>query len=177
MATVGPQQSVCLVTGGSWRQEDHPRLNNKNCSVTSPPKKSYNCIAWAATGSDQSDWWWPSPPGTPRVSYWPPGVPSEVTVAAFLNAFESVGYVQCKDGKLEKGFQKIALYAKKTLLSGMVPTHAARQLPDGKWTSKLGRLEDIEHYKPAHVNGPVYGGIVHYMKRPTQQVAENKSEK
>ena len=115
----------------------------------------------------------------PKVSYWPPGAPSEVTVPAFLKAFETVGYVQCKDGKLEKGFEKIALYARKTL-SGLVPTHASRQLPDGKWTSKLGPLEDVEHHKPAHVNGPGYGGVVQYMKRQLPQttvVADGTSVK
>src|SRR6266849_7324533 len=151
---------------GSWKSDDLPKLTSKNCRVTSPVKNSYNCIAWAATGSD-SDWWWPIPLGFwPPVSYWPPGVPREVTIAAFLQAFGTVGYVQCKDGKLEAGFEKIALYANRMPWGEIVPTHAARQLPDGKWTSKLGTLEDIEHKKPADVNGPIYGGVVHYMQRP-----------
>ena len=29
----------------------------------------------------------------------------------------------------------------------------------------MGKLEDIEHNKPANVCGPFYGAIVHYMKR------------
>jgi hypothetical protein len=165
MATMGAQPAGCSVTGASWQQDAHPKLNDKNCQVTSPCKKSYNCIAWAATGSDQSDWWWPNPPGTPKVNYWPPGVPEELTVAAFVRAFETEGYRECKDGKLEAGFEKVAIYTKKTI-AGEVPTHASRQLPDGKWTSKMGRLEDIEHNKPAHVTGPAYGGIALYMKRP-----------
>jgi hypothetical protein len=101
----------------------------------------------------------------PKVSYWPPGAPQEVTVSAFLKAFETVGCAQCKDGKLDKGFEKVALYARKTA-SGLIPTHASRQLPNGTWTSKLGPLQDVEHNKSVHVNGPVYGGVVHYMKRP-----------
>jgi hypothetical protein len=98
-----------------------------------------------------------------------------VTVAAFLKAFESVGYVRCKNGKLEKGFEKIALFAKKAT-SGLEPTHAARQLPDGKWTSKLGKLEDIEHNKPSHVSGPAYGDAVHYMKRRTKAPRVRKAK-
>src|SRR5262245_58879428 len=156
MATVGAQQTKCSVTGGTWNQTAIPKLNDKNCRVTSPPKNSYNCIAWAATGSAESEWWWPSLPGYPPVTYWPPEAPSEETLAAFIKAFETRGYTVCKDGKLEKGFEKVALYAKKTK-DGSVPTHAARQLPDGKWTSKLGKYEDVEHRGPAHVTGPVYG--------------------
>jgi hypothetical protein len=41
---------------------------------------------------------------------------------------------------LEPGFLKVALYG-----TGLTYTHAARQLADGKWTSKLGKGEDIEH--------------------------------
>jgi hypothetical protein len=46
-----------------------------------------------------------------------------------------------------------------------VPTHAARHLPDGQWTSKLGRWEDIEHRLP-HLEGETDGAVVKIMKRP-----------
>ena len=64
------------------------------------------------------------------------------------------------DAGLEAGFVKVALYA-----SGLFYTHAARQLPNGKWTSKLGRGEDIEHDSPDDVAGGVYGAVVGVMKR------------
>jgi hypothetical protein len=38
-----------------------------------------------------------------------------------------------------------------------VPLHAARQWPDGRWTSKLGAMEDIEHALQDLV-GSEYGG-------------------
>ena len=45
------------------------------------------------------------------------------------------------------------------------PKHAARQLPSGRWTSKLGFLEDIEH--ALHdLEGTEYGAVVLVMKRP-----------
>lgn len=40
-----------------------------------------------------------------------------------------------------------------------------RQLPDGKWTSKLGALEDIEHDRLDALEGDDYGRVVAYMKR------------
>ncbi|MCG8587287.1 MAG: hypothetical protein MI757_21490 [Pirellulales bacterium] len=45
-------------------------------------------------------------------------------------------------------------------------THAARQLPDGRWTSKLGKAEDIEHDSANDVAGGLYGEVVEFMKRP-----------
>jgi hypothetical protein len=48
---------------------------------------------------------------------------------------------------------------------GFVYTHAARQLPSGKWTSKLGKGEDIEHDSPYDVGGGVYGEVMQVMKR------------
>ena len=56
---------------------------------------------------------------------------------------------------------KIAIYAH----DDGQPTHAARQLPDGRWTSKMGHLEDIEHRVVDDVNGPQYGSPVRFMRR------------
>ena len=49
------------------------------------------------------------------------------------------------------------------------PTHAARQLADGRWSSKLGRREDIEHVLDAlaGVDGDEYGQVVQVLKRAT----------
>ena len=44
-------------------------------------------------------------------------------------------------------------------------THAARQLPGGNWTSKLGKGEDIEHDTPDVVAGGLYGEFVRIMRR------------
>jgi hypothetical protein len=46
-----------------------------------------------------------------------------------------------------------------------VPTHAARLLPSGLWTSKLGEWEDIEHDLLA-LEGDVYGTVALLLKRP-----------
>ena len=138
---------------------DFPNLNNRNHRITSPRTLRYNCIAWAAESDVK--WWWP-PTGPTSRSYWPPGALREVTLAAFVSAFEVLGYEMCHDGSLEEGYQKIALFASQ---SGQ-PTHAARQLSDGSWTSKLGALEDIVHTTVDDVNGATYGAPVQFMRRP-----------
>jgi len=70
------------------------------------------------------------------------------------------GYDECTDDSLEEGVEKVALYG-----SGLLYTHAARQLPDGRWTSKLGKAEDIGHDTSDAVAGELYGEVVQFMKR------------
>jgi hypothetical protein len=129
-----------------------PRLTPTNHRVTSPPDRQYNCVAWAA--GDVSRWWEPG-------RYWPGPVPDD-TLAALEALFVVLGYAACgADAGLEPGFLKVALYAD---ADGY--THAARQLPDGRWTSKLGRDEDIEHDAPDDVAGGEYGQVMGIMRRP-----------
>ena len=75
-------------------------------------------------------------------------------------AFKEIGFDECDDGSLESGYEKIAIYG-----SALMYTHAARQLADGKWTSKLGQLEDITHATPNDIAGGDYGEVVQFMKR------------
>jgi hypothetical protein len=143
----------------SWPPYLFPDLNQENCTETSPESRRYNCIAWAANNDGR--WWWPD---AFNVGYWPSNAPREETLEAFVRAFESLGYFQCADGSLEPGFEKIALYAKGAG-EKLIPTHAARQLPNGRWTSKLGNCEDIEHSTVEALLGPSYGSPVCYLKR------------
>jgi hypothetical protein len=137
-----------------------PKLRGGNYQVTSPQDDLYNCIAWAAGVNDY--WWWP---GNPEGTYWPDGVPRLATVETFRGAFATLGYTECQSEELEGGFEKIALFATPQGL----PKHAARQLLNGRWTSKLGKSEDIEH--DLHdVAGAVYGAVVLVMKRPLPKV-------
>jgi hypothetical protein len=129
------------------------RLNNY--SVTSPKTPDYNCIAWAAGETHRR--WWPIVPGW----YWPEGTPREETIDAFIAAFRLLGYEECQDPSLESDHDKVALYVS----AAGTPTHMARQLESGVWTSKLGSLEDISHESLSCVEGPSYGSPVRFLKR------------
>jgi hypothetical protein len=133
-----------------------PRLAVGAFQVTSPPDGVYNCIAWAA--GDTSDWWWPLE--DPTEGHWPDGAPRERTLAAFRAAFATLGYAECSSTEAEPEFTKVALFADAT----GIPTHAARQLINGRWTSKLGRAEDIEHAL-YDLEGDVYGTVVLILRR------------
>jgi hypothetical protein len=134
-----------------------PRLRDADYRVIGPPDATYNCIAWAAGVTDA--WWWPS--GDPAAVYWPPGAPREETLDAVIAAFASIGFESCQDADVEVGFEKIALFAG----ASQAPTHAARQLATGRWTSKLGQLECIEHDLP-DLEGAEYGTVAAILKRP-----------
>jgi hypothetical protein len=97
------------------------------------------------------------------MAYWPPNVARRVHLSAFLEAFASLGYEVCPDGRLERGWEKLAIYAD----ANGDPTHAARQLPSGRWTSKLGPLEDVNHLLYG-LAGQEYGDTVAYMRRRLQ---------
>jgi hypothetical protein len=81
---------------------------------------------------------------------------------AFLDVYRLSGYESCSGWTMEDGYEKIALYAD----SSGLPTHAARQLPGGRWTSKLGRHVDIEHADRYALQGSDYGSPVFFMRRP-----------
>lgn len=133
-----------------------PLLDETNHRPTSPITPDYNCIAWAAEEDDR--WWWPGPV---EVTYWPDGVPRAPTQEAFILAFQSLGYSVCGSGAVENGFDKVVLY----LDCNNLPTHMARQLPDGTWTSKLGQSIDINHFTVDAISGPAYGQAAVFLSR------------
>jgi hypothetical protein len=96
--------------------------------------------------------------------YWPANAAVGLGVEALVSAFTSQGYELCGDGTLEQAFEKVVLFA--NALGEW--THAAKQLSDGRWSSKLGDAEDITHTTPAGVAGVIYGDVKYYMKRPRQ---------
>jgi len=135
-----------------------PNLAATAWEITSDSDAGYNCIAWAA--GQQNKWWWPVVPSGCPPYFWPPGVPRVRTLQAFVEAYATLGYGPCSDGNLEPGFEKVALYA-----DAGGPTHAARQLSTGQWTSKLGPYVDIEHALVG-LNGGEYGDIACFLRRP-----------
>jgi hypothetical protein len=144
----------------SWIATYCPNLSPQQYEITSPETSDYNCIAWGAEEDDR--WWDPTDPD----QYWPDNIPRELTISAFIQAYETIGYIPCESADLEPGYDKVALYAREdSQADGGQPTHVARQLSNGRWTSKLGELEDIEHELEGLI-GFYYGSVVQILKRP-----------
>lgn len=137
---------------------EFPSIDVEGYNETSPETWDYNCIAWAA--QDQDNWWWPDGQINGKHVYWPSGAPKQLSIRAFSRAFRTLGYRVCNDGDLDPGYEKIAIY-----IDGRgAPSHAARQLPDGMWTHKMGPSIDVTTTLAA-VEGPKYGTVARYLRR------------
>ena len=78
-----------------------------------------------------------------RPDVWPDQTsPNDYGIGALERACKVLGYEECDDDRWEPGFEKVALYG-----YGFFYTHAARQLPTGKRTSKAGCVERSESHQ------------------------------
>ncbi len=121
--------------------------------VTSAATDHYNCIAWAAQSDDE--WIWPGPEPFQR---WPSEVPREATLDAFIAFFERLGFERFSGAEFDQSYEFVAIWT-----DDDGPSHAARSLPDGSWTSKLGSSEDISHLALEALQG--YGVVGAVLRR------------
>jgi hypothetical protein len=91
---------------------------------------------------------------------WPLGMARDNTAETLKRFFESIGFMECDSDDRERGFEKIAVYG-----GDDGPAHVARQLPSGRWTSKLGEKIDIEHNDLRVLAGGPYGMVLFIMQR------------
>ena len=131
-----------------------PNLTKDNYKITSPDTKDYNCIAWAYGINNKTMW-----PGY-LDRYWPADCESTDELSTIIQLYLNDGYIRCENSDLEYGYQKVAIYA-----TSEGPKHAARQLPSGKWTSKIGQREDIQHDDLQALDGQEYGKPVIFLKK------------
>lgn len=125
--------------------------------ITSPQTPYYNCIAWAF--DDDTKWYWPDPD---EMYFWPKEIPRTVEVNSFVELYRLIRYEVCESSEFELGYEKIAIFSDNLGL----PTHAAKQLQNGHWTSKLGCEYDIQHTIES-INNGAYGNAAIYMVRNT----------
>jgi hypothetical protein len=148
-------------------RELFPHANFAADCITSPIDRNYNCVAWAI--GDKRKWWEsfgtilpsPFPP-----YHWPDDLPQDKLPDTYIRFFQRHNFEVAEDSELEPGIEKIALY-----IRGDSVQHVARQLPSGRWTSKLGPQEDIEHrLRDIESDGPVsYGRASIFMKRQRRE--------
>lgn len=142
-----------------------PILKGADYRIVGRMTVASNCIAW--TLGDEERWWWPIAPR----AHWPEAADRALTLECFAAMYESQGFVRCEDGEPVTGTEKVALYAN----DAGEPTHAARLGPDGKWTSKLGNLQAIEHALALLEGDPArgaYGRVRAYFVRARSSLCE-----
>jgi hypothetical protein len=125
----------------------------------SPVDEFYNCVGWAVHRKDVI---WPDEDEQWR---WPPEIRRDETRESFERFFSLLGFVRSANTRLERGYEKVAIYIKDGLVK-----HVARQYPTGRekgyWTSKLGAHADVRHTTPEVIQGSSYGFVALIMKRP-----------
>lgn len=128
---------------------------------TSEESIVYNCLSWALG----INWTRYDPEPKCAGYYWFPGIPRKWDQATLVLLFERHGYTITDNADLEHGFEKVVFYSDEH----NVPQHFARQLPDGRWASKIGDLNDIEHETLECLISPIYGTPKLTLKRRKQQ--------
>ncbi|RVD54545.1 MULTISPECIES: hypothetical protein [unclassified Mesorhizobium] len=148
----GPNEMVSDSQIRAW----FPNLNSEPYDVTSKPNINYNCFAWAG-GVDSIRW----DPFDPKA-WWPPYLPRWfISRSAITAVYQHHGYQVCADGSYDPALEKVAVYFD----PNDVPLHAARQIGENEWTSKLGPHDDLTHTLPG-LEGTEYGYVGMYMSRP-----------
>ncbi len=169
MADLGQKRKTSVMRDCTVAIKGFPNLVASGFDVvrdcTSDRTPDYNCIAWAAGKVDE--WWWP----WDISGYtWPKGnglrfeLPNQETLENFVLAFKGLSYKDSDNALIEDGFEKVAIF---TDPNGR-PKHAARSLPNGVWTSKLGQAEDIQHPTLHSIEGITYGKATYFLKRRIQ---------
>jgi hypothetical protein len=126
----------------------------------------YNCLSWAVGRIDTY-----LDPELNHVGYtWPDNVEREWTAKGCSKVLAHYGYSEeSGDTSFEDDYVKVVMYVDK---SG-TPTHFARQIHGGKWTSKLGDKVDIVHDNLECMAGDDFEhyGTVRYIFRKRAQKA------
>ncbi len=138
-------------------QKHFPNLNLTDFEITSPIDFFYNCHAWAAKFDDLV-----MQPSTNPIYGWLTGESSDLS-ENFVKQFKLLGFIeQTENREVETNFEKIAFY----IDGSNEVRHAARQLENGFWTSKLGTDHDISHRNLECREGEIYGKVGMILKKP-----------
>jgi hypothetical protein len=119
--------------------------------------ESYNCVAWALGEIE----WLEMSRFIKKFNLKPPYNESAYGYAKVFE--EYYGFEFCDNGEFEAGYEKIVLYEKEGSFQ-----HIALLKENGKWTTKFGDFEDVEHNAIEDIAYEGYGGYGTpkiYMKR------------
>lgn len=164
ISKVSPDESASLIKAESARLEEasraqieerFPNLSKSNYRILAPVNSEYNSIAFAA--GDSSRWW------SPKREYWPEGQPKSMSLNTIINLYTSLGFQLCGTADFEPGIEKIAIFQGQ---DGEV-THVSKQMESGKWQSKMGARELIEHDTLDALAGGLYGDVTQILCKPS----------
>jgi len=132
-----------------------PNLTMGNHHISSKYDHHYNCVSHSIL--EEAVPLWPD-----NYNHWPASVQRTETIDAFVEFFKCLHFedVPLLATLVTPGYWKVAIYADSTGF----PLHVARQLVDGRWTSKLGLKVDINHENLQCLEGGDFGYVVKIMR-------------
>jgi hypothetical protein len=145
---------------------DWPNTRYHPLVIKSPKTIKYNCAAFAV---GQEDYWFECADESLKQLYlgscefhWPENILQNASLNAYIELYEQHGFEKLSslNADFVGGVTKIALYGK-----GDDFMHASKQMPDGRWASKLGPLQDVEHDNLRVLEGPTYGMVKAIMQK------------
>jgi len=143
-------------------EQKFPNITGTPYERTSPATNRYNCVAYAVHENHRN--WWPN-----SHMFWPVR-PAKATLNDFkVMLIVMFDFEETETSLYEPGYERVAIFAN----ARGIPTHAARQLEKGSWTSKLGQWIDISHTLDG-MNGGEYGTVAFVMRRRVAPVAQSK---
>jgi hypothetical protein len=140
----------------------HPILRREGYEPKSDATPLYNCVAWAL---GRNGCWWDHSglPGT----CWPDDVPREDELENYVAVFLREGYEPCESREWEAGYEKVAIYARRGEFQ-----HVAKSTDSGKWTSKIGEWEDVDHNTLAALEDFSFGQVYQVLRRPSSGTSD-----
>jgi hypothetical protein len=141
-------------------------INSEITSLKDLPGNAYNCVAFALGEENSiadmliySKWVDLSACGLDNANL-------THTAEAYASLFNHFYHFErCLSADREAGYTKIALFEGYDEDDELNFLHVAIQLENGKWKSKLGNYEDIEHDSLEVLSGKLYGHPSIFMKR------------
>lgn len=131
--------------------KEFPNSKIEPFEITSPETTQYNCLAWAM--HDTQRWW-----DTEDDYFWI-DTNKDSLLQTLIEMCQKLGFQICDNAQLEQNYEKIVLFS----TDNQYCTHVARQLNNGRWTSKLGQSYDVTHSINAIENG-IYGKATIFLK-------------
>lgn len=139
----------------------YPRIKlGVNFIPKSPICDEYNCIAWSLDIDYMSV-------GHENLTgiYWPDNISKIPNINNYKRMYNSYGFIDASTSDLEEGFKKVAIYVRGTNPKTGIVVHAAKQIDDIWWSSKMGDNIDGIHHLDA-IQGILYGYPRFFMKKP-----------
>lgn len=127
-----------------------PGAKDKRLPIKDDPNDEYNCIGYAVNE---------------RANLDPRG-----TADAQRRFLIDRGFDPSNDAKHVKGKYKVAVYGKRRPDGSYEPTHAAKEVGEGVWRSKLGKGPLVEHNDLDDISGEQYGYPMWYFEKPENEL-------